>query len=79
MNKKDINNLIRWAVDTDGKKFAEDSYGITGTAYERTDSYVGDKFHLMQKNFIMWIASLDDRNKERLARAINKNPTNERK
>jgi len=28
MNKQDISNLIRWAVDTDLKTFAEDAYGI---------------------------------------------------
>ena len=26
MNKKDINKMIRWAVDTDGIKFAKEIY-----------------------------------------------------
>ena len=73
MNKKDINNLIRWAVDTDGKKFAEDSYGVTGTAFDVASQgvYLRDKFKQMQSNFIMWISGLSDNNRERLTRAIN--------
>ena len=27
MNKRDLDKLVRWAVDTDKKKFAEDTYG----------------------------------------------------
>jgi len=74
MNKKDINNLIRWAVDTNGEKFAKEIYGRNDRDF--IDDYTNDKFHLMQKNIIMWIASLDDKNRQHLADAINNNPTN---
>ena len=77
MNRKDINNLIRWSVDVGIVRFAEDSYGITGTPYERFDDYIKGKYRLMHDNFIMWVASLDDQNRERLARSINNNKTNE--
>ena len=32
MDSRDIGRLVRWAVDSDLKTFAEDAYGITGTA-----------------------------------------------
>ena len=70
MNSRDIERLVRWAVDSDLKTFAEDAYGITGTAYDRTDDYIMGKFKQMQSNFIMWIAGLDSRNIGRLARNI---------
>ena len=78
---KDIEKIIRWAVDTDLEKFAEDSYGVTGTAFERAKEgeYLREKFNQMQSNFIMWIAGLSDGNRDRLKRAINqtKGETNE--
>ena len=73
MNKRDIDRLVRWAVDSDLQKFSEDAYGITGSAFDRMnqgDDYLSGKFKQMQNNFIMWIASLDGRNRERLARAV---------
>ena len=73
MNSKDIDNLIRWAVDSDLQKFSEDAYGITGSAFDRMnqgDDYLSGKFKQMQNNFIMWIASLDGKNRGRLARNI---------
>ena len=75
MNKQDIHNLVRWAADVELKQFAEDAYGITGTAFDvvnGNDTYLTEKITLMRSNFIMWIASLSDRNMERLSRAINK-------
>ena len=69
---KDINNIVRWAVDTDLKKFAEDSYGVTGTAYDEYQEYLRDKFKQMQSNFIMWLGGLSDNNRDRLKRAINR-------
>ena len=77
MNKHDIEKIVRWAVDTELEKFAEDAYGITGTAFERAESgeYLRDKFTQMQSNFIMWIAGLSDINRGRLNRAINKQKT----
>jgi len=69
---KDIEKIIRWAVDTDLKKFAEDAYGVTGTAFHRSDDYLKSKFRQMQSNFIMWVAGLSDGNRDRLKRAINK-------
>ena len=77
MNRHDIGKLVRWAVDSDLKTFAEDAYGITGTAYDRTDDYIMGKFKQMQSNFIMWIAGLDDRNRGRLANSITFNETEE--
>ena len=78
---KDIERIVRWAVDTDLMKFAEDAYGVTGTAFERSDDYIKCKFRQMQTNFIMWIAGLSDGNRDRLKRAINqtKGETNEKK
>ena len=75
MNKRDINNIVRWAVDTDKKKFAEDAYGVTGTAYDRTDDYISGKFKDMQTRFIMWLGGLDSKNRIRLARNITFNET----
>ena len=67
MNKTDLNRLIRWSVDTDGVKFAKEIY-----QREEPDSYTRDKFSGMQNNFINWVANLDNKNKQRLADAINK-------
>ena len=33
MNKHDLDKLVRWAIDSDLKKFAEDAYGVSGTAF----------------------------------------------
>ena len=72
MNKRDIDKLVRWAVDSDLEKFAEDAYGVTGTAFEVASEgeYLRDKFKQMQSNFIMWISGLDNKNRVRLARNI---------
>ena len=67
MNKKDINRLIRWAVDTDGFKFAKEIY-----QRNEPDEYTREKFKGMQTNLIHWIANLDGNNRQRLANAINK-------
>ena len=67
MNITDINSMIRWAVDTDGVKFAKEIY-----QREEPDSYTRDKFRGMQNNFINWIANLDNKHKQRLADAINR-------
>ena len=69
---KDIEKIVRWSVDSDLKKFAEDSYGVTGTAYDEYQDHLRDKFKHMQSNFIMWVAGLSDGNRDRLKRAINK-------
>ena len=80
---KDIERIVRWAVDSDLKKFAEDAYGVTGTAFDVANGgdYLRDKFKQMQSNFIMWVAGLSDGNRDRLKRAINqtKGETNEKK
>ena len=70
MNKRDLDKLVRWAVDTDKKKFAEDTYGLTGTAYEEYEEHISGKFHQMQNYFIMWLGGLDSKNRIRLARNI---------
>ena len=68
---KDIEKIIRWAVDSDLKTFAEDAYGVTGSAYDLLkDEYLTGKFQQMQSNFIMWIAGLSEGNRDRLARNI---------
>ena len=82
MNSKDIDRLVRWSVDSDLQQFSEDAYGITGSAFDRMnqgDDYLVGKFKQMQSNFIMWVASLSDGNRDRLKRAINqtKGETNE--
>ena len=79
MNKKDINNLIRWAVDSDLEKFSEDTYGVTGTAFDvaiEQDDYLRDKFSQMKYDFITWISGLSNNNRERLTRAINQEEKN---
>ena len=72
MNRHDIDKLVRWAVDSDLKKFGEDAYGVTGTAFEIASNgdYLRDKFRQMQTNFIMWLGGLDSKNRARLARNI---------
>ena len=75
MNSYDIEKIVRWAVDSDLQQFSEDAYGITGSAFDRMnqgDDYLVGKFRQMQSNFIMWIASLDSKNRERLANNITK-------
>ena len=77
MNRRDVEKIVRWAVDSDLEKFAEDAYGVTGTAFERAKegNYLADKFKQMQSNFIMWIAGLSESNRGRLARNITFNAT----
>ena len=79
MNSKDIDNMVRWSVDTDLKTFAEDAYGVTGTAFDVASEgeYLRGKFKDMQSNFIRWIAGLSENNRERLANNITKGETNE--
>ena len=72
---KDIDNIIRWAVDTDGEKFARDMYRQDGVI----DSYTREKFIKMQTNFIGWVAELDSGNRDALKRAINKYSDKENK
>ena len=79
MNKHDLDKLVRWSVDSDLKKFAEDAYGVTGTSFEMESNkdYLRDKFRQMQTNFIMWLGGLDSRNRVRLARNITFNEREE--
>ena len=78
MTSKDIDRLVRWSVDSDIKTFAEDAYGVTGSAYDLLkDEYLTGKFQQMQSNFIMWIAGLSENNRDRLANNITKGETNE--
>ena len=73
MNSKDIEKIVRWAVDSDLKTFAEEAYGATGSAYEiLKDGYLTEKFTDMQSNFIMWVAGLSENNRDRLANNITK-------
>jgi hypothetical protein len=71
MTTKDLNNLIRWCIDTDGEQFAKDLY-----AGSMINEYKRGKFQMMQKNTITWIASLDNENREQLVKAINKKENN---
>ena len=72
MNKNDIDKLVRWAVDSDLERFAEDRYGVTGSAYDiaKEGDYLRGKFKQMQSNFIMWLSGLSNRNRIRLSRNI---------
>tara|TARA_R100001086_G_C11619272_1_gene198335 strand:- start:133 stop:378 length:246 start_codon:yes stop_codon:yes gene_type:complete len=72
MNKHDLDKLVRWSVDSDLEKFAEDAYGVTGTAFEIASNgdYLRGKFRQMQTNFIMWLGGLDSKNRVRLANNI---------
>ena len=73
MNSYDLDKIVRWAIDSDLKKFAEDAYGITGTAFDEMngmDDYLRGKFRQMQTNFIFWLGGLDRKNRKRLARNI---------
>ena len=63
---KDIERIIRWAVDTDGYKFAKEIY-----ERDEPDEYTTGKFKDMQDRFINWIANLDDTRRQNLQRAIN--------
>ena len=74
MTSKDIDRLVRWSVDSDLETFAEDAYGLTGTAFEVAGKgeYLREKFKQMQTNFIMWLAGLSEHNRERLTDNINK-------
>ena len=69
---KDIDNMVRWAVDTGGFKFSEEMYNR-----KNPDEYTNGKFRDMQDRFIHWVANLDDEHKQKLADSINNNPTNE--
>ena len=66
MTQDDLYNLIRWTTDTDGYQFAKEIYNR-----EEPDEYTRGKFSDMQKHLIRWVASLDYKNRERLAKAIN--------
>ena len=79
MTSKDIDRLVRWSVDSDLETFAEEAYGVTGTAFDVAcgGDYLRGKFKQMQSNFIMWIAGLDYKNRERFANNITKGETNE--
>ena len=72
MTSKCIQRIVRWAVDTDLKTFAEDAYGVTGSAFEIASNgdYLRDKFRQMQTHFIMWLGGLDSKNRVRLSRNI---------
>ena len=77
MNKRDLDKLVRWAIDSDLEKFGEDAYGVTGTAFEIAlgGDYLRGKFKQMQTNFIMWLGGLDSKNRVRLSRNITFNQT----
>ena len=72
MKSQDIENMVRWAVDVKLRQFAEDSYGVTGTAFDVVSEkdYLRGKFQQMKSSFIMWIAGLSENNRTRLATAI---------
>ena len=78
MTSKDIDRLVRWSIDTDLMTFAEEAYGVTGTSFDLLkDDYLTDKFKDMKSNFIRWIAGLSEHNRDRLARNITFNKTEE--
>ena len=75
MDSRDIERLVRWAVDVTPTKFAEDAYGVVDDQTHMTDEYISGKYTQMHENFIMWIAGLDRKNRGRLARNITFNET----
>ena len=81
MTSKDIDRLVRWSIDTDLMTFAEEAYGVTGTAFDVASEgdYLRGKFKQMQSNFIMWIAGLSENNRKRLADNITKERQDESK
>lgn len=73
MNSYDLDKLVRWAIDSDLIKFAEDAYGVSKTAFDERngmDDYLRGKFRQMQTNFIFWLGGLDNKNRRRLAKNI---------
>ena len=74
MTSKDIDRLVRWSVDTDLMTFAEEAYGVTGTAFNVASEgeYLRGKFKQMQSSFIQWFAGLSENNRKRLANNITK-------
>ncbi len=64
----DLEPMIRWAVTTDGEKFAKDMYRKDGVM----DDYTREKFRKMQTNFTGWVAELDYEKRQALCDAINK-------
>ncbi len=75
MNSYDLDKLVRWAIDSDLIKFAEDAYGVSKTAFDDAnangmDDYLRGKFRQMQTNFIFWLGGLDNKNRRRLAKNI---------
>ena len=51
---------------------------MTGTSFDLLkDDYLTDKFKDMKSNFIRWIAGLSEHNRDRLARNITFNKTEE--
>ena len=80
MTSKDIDRLVRWSIDTDLMTFAEEAYGVTGTAFDVASEgdYLRGKFKQMQSNFIMWIAGLSENNRKRLADNITKEKEDEK-
>ena len=71
MNYLDIEKVIRWAIDTNGCQFAMDVYDrhMTNETWGQ-DNYVEGKFEHMKRDFIGWMASLDNKHRQRLANAI---------
>ena len=76
MNNQDLDNLIRWSVDTDRFKFEQEIYR-EGSKRVWIESYLIEKFIIMKQDIIKWIAELDDKRLTNLSYAINNNPTNE--
>lgn len=64
-----LNGLMRYCLDTDGKKFAMDVYGKD---WDVEYTYLNEKYYQFRQNTIFWMASLDSQSMNHLARAINK-------
>jgi hypothetical protein len=59
--------MVRWATDVNGVQFGFDVYGKN---HNLADCYITEKFQLMQNNFIMFLAGLDENNLNRLLNSI---------
>ena len=68
---KIFKKLKEWALQVNGLKFFREGYGRCRWA-SRYDSYVDEKFSLMQSDFMSWFCSLDGGNLRRFEALIEK-------
>jgi hypothetical protein len=67
MTTANIEDMVRWATDVNGVQFGFDVYGKN---HKLVESYVTEKFNLMQTDFIRFVAGLSETNLNRLLNNI---------